>query len=557
MTVASPLSERALRFLVARGCMPPGWSRERLDDWLIRHQIPPFASLIAWEQALNDVRERFYLPRSACSATPQGCRQRMSNRLVAFSSYEAWTMKLASGAPPVLERDGATLVRFGSAALGRHLYLDETGHVIELSPPNLSRARMVARTPFIHLEREVLRTITREAPAELRCEGDVAERLADALDVHTLPEASDDLEQINGNDHIIVQQTNPWYATVFLLDVAEAPKLVRVLAELGTRARIHGPAPTLALEPLDAAPPLPTPVAGAVQLWSFGHTRGAISLEADALVQITGRTTEARRLVVAPASPPIEHRRCLLADAALQDFSPRARDYLRAMRARRDPIEIPEGDELEEALARWGLRSYDALRQANATWGGFAWGDEPPNQIGTLALLTAYFPFPEQPLPPRLPGSPRDLGLSWEGRELVMIGATPSTTMYLDHDGTLIEHEATVDQLFPSASSLRHRIEFEAALETVTGQKGQFLEHALPGSIGAPLAHALGLPAVPEASDAIRSWWIGEHVSIQELFAPLSGERMTVVFATDDDQLAHAIQLAEAAEQTRGTDPGG
>jgi len=79
---------------------------------------------------------------------------------------------------------------------------------------------------------------------------------------------------------------------------------------------------------------------------------------------------------------------------------------------------------------------------------------------------------------------------------------------------------------------------------------GQYAEGACTGSVGARLARALGLSLVPEASDAVRTFWIGEHVSVNELYSPMSGERITAIFADDEERLAEAVVLGDSASAT-------
>ncbi|WP_438013984.1 hypothetical protein WMF18_24020 [Sorangium sp. So ce315] len=543
------ISERAIQYLAENGCMPPGWMRDALLDWLAEHDVPRFDALVAWEEALHDIRTRFYLPRSPCAASERGCRKGISNDLLLLpGSLSYRTMRTHPGGhvPNVREHEGAKLVLFGeSSGPARYFYMDEAGRVFEVTP--WRPCHLVARSPFVHLERAVLESMTLKAEAQLRCQGDVAEALAGALGVPLLPEASDDIEQARADGRFILQHRDPRYTDVFLLSLDHAPLLLRALKQLGVRAFVQGPSwATVTLEALEAAPPLDEPAGEeAVALWSFGGIRGSIAMKGEALVQTTGRRTEVRRRTIGKEEA-TEVRRCLVTESELGMFSPRARKYLLAIDARRDPIEMPEADELERMLRAWGLPSYPALVDFHASWAGFAWGSvETPNQLGTFGVLLASFPAPEPPtIERRKPGSPPGMSLDWEGRELVMVGATPSTTMYLDHDGSIVEHEAYANQLFPSASSIVKRIEFEATLETVTGV--QYLERACAGSVGRQLADALGLVAVPEATDAVRSWWIGEHVSVNECYSPVSGERMTAIFADDEELHERAMRLGKS-----------
>ncbi|KYF76096.1 hypothetical protein BE11_34405 [Sorangium cellulosum] len=544
------ISERALRFLAENGCMPPGWRREALVEWLVQHGAPEFGILIAWEQALYDIRTRYYLARSSCAASAKGCRVGRSNYLLLLESgLRYWTMRLRldGEVPPVREHEGATFVLFGeSSVTGHYYYMDESGRVFGLGPPNLSRWEQVASSAFVQLERAILESMSLKAEAQLRCQGNVAEELAGVLGIPLLPEASDDIEQVCADGRFIVQHRDPRYTDVFILSLDHAPLLLRALKQLDLRAFLEGPTWTrITFEPLEPARELVEPAGeDVVRLWSFGGIRGSVSMDGGALVQTTGRRTEVRRHIVG-RDDATEMRRCLVSESELGMFSPRARKYLIAANARRDPIEVPEADELARMLAAWGLPSYPALVDFHATWGGFAWGGaETPNQLGTFGLLLAYFPEPDPPLKRHQPGSPRDVSLDWNGRELVMIGATASTTMYLDHDGSIVEHDAQADQLFPSASRIATRIEFEALLENVTVK--QYLERACAGSVGRQLADALGLVAVPEATDAVRSWWIGEHVSVNECYSPISGERMTAIFADDEALHEQAMQLGKS-----------
>ncbi|MGK4003962.1 hypothetical protein WMF31_15120 [Sorangium sp. So ce1036] len=554
MNSKTPISERALQVLVENGCMPPGWNRDVLLDWLVQHGVPRFDVLIAWEEALHDIRDRLYLPRSPCAASEKGCRGRRSNYLMFLpDGLSYWTMRSYPGGrvPNVREHEGKKLVLFGeSSAPVRYFYMDEAGRVFEVTP--WRPCHLVARSPFIHLERAILESMTLKAEAQLRCQGNVAEELAGALDVPLIQEASDEVEQSRADGRFILQHRDPQHTDVFLLSLDHAPLLLRALKQLGVRAFLQGPSfSTVTFEPPEPAPPLAAPAGKeAIQLWSFGGIRGFISMEGDALVQTAGRHTEVRRREVRRGlgkRRSTEVRRCLLGESDLGMFSPRAREYLLAVNVRRDPVEIPEADELERMLRTWGLPSYPALVDFHASWAGFAWGSaETPNQLGTFGLLLANFPPPEPPIERRRPGSPPSMSLEWEGRELVMIGATQSTTMFLDHDGSIVEHEAYENQLFPSASSIAKRIEFEATLETVTGT--QYLEGACGGFVGRELADALGLAPVPEASDTVRAWWIGEHVSVYECYSPVSGERMTAIFADSEELHEHAMQLGKSSK---------
>lgn len=549
------ISEHALQYLVENGCMPPGWNRDALLDWLAQHGVPRFDVLVDWEEALHELRTRLYLPRSPCSASENGCRKGMSNYLLLLpGGMSYWTMRLRSigRVTPVREHEGAKLVLFGeSSGTARYYYMDEAGRVFELGPPNLSRWTVVASSPFVHLERAILESKSLKAEAQLRCQGNVAEELARLVDIPLLPEASDDVEQIHADGRFIVRRRDRRYTDVYLLSLQHAPPLLRALEELGVRALVQGPAwANVSFDPLEEAPPLCEPAGDAVvQLWSFGGIGGFVAMDGDAIVQTTGRRSEVRRRIVKKGQV-TEVRRCLITESELGMFSPRARKYLLAVDVRRDPIEIPEAGELERMLRAWGLPWYPALADFHASWAGFAWGlAETPNQLGTFGLLLANFPEPDPPLEPPAPGNRRGVSIDWEGREIVMVGATQTTTMYLDHDGSIIEHEAHANQLFPSASSIIKRIEFEAALETVTGV--QYIEGACAGSVGRELAEALGLVAVPEASDQIRSWWIGEHVSAYECYSPLNGERMTAIFADNEELHEHAMQLGMSFHRER------
>ncbi|AUX23851.1 uncharacterized protein SOCEGT47_043810 [Sorangium cellulosum] len=552
MNSKPPISERGLHYLVENGCMPPGWRRDVLLDWLAQHGVPRLDVLIAWEEALHDIRNRLYLPRSSCASSEKGCRKGISNDLLLLpGSLSYRTMRVYPGGriPNVREHEGVKLVLFGeSISPARYFYMDQAGRVFEVTP--WRPCHLVAQSPFVHLERAILEAMTLKAEAQLRCQGNVADKLASALDVPVIPEASDELEQSRGDGRFILQQRDPRYTDVFVLSLEDAPLVLGALKQLGVRAFMQGPAwANVSFEPLEEAPPLGEPAADAVvPLWSFGGIRGSIAMEGDTIVQTTGRRSEVRRRIIGKDQV-TEVRRCLVTKSELGMFSPRARKYLLAVDARRDPVEIPEADELERMLRAWGLPSYPALVDFHASWAGFAWGNaETPNQLGTFGLLLASFPPPDPPIERRKPGSPPSMSLEWEGRELVMIGATQSTTMFLDHDGSIVEHEAYENQLFPSASSIVKRIEFEATLETVTGV--QYLEGACGGFVGRELADALGLAPVPEASDTVRAWWIGEHVSVYECYSPVSGERMTAIFADNEELHEHAMQLGKSLKGT-------
>lgn len=101
--------------------MPPGWSRQVLIDWLAQNGVAHFEALIAWEQAMHDIRERQYLPRSPCKESPQGCRVGLSNALIYIHGLWCGTLVLPFR-PIVIDSDGTTLVKFGQDGAGSLLY---------------------------------------------------------------------------------------------------------------------------------------------------------------------------------------------------------------------------------------------------------------------------------------------------------------------------------------------------------------------------------------------------------------------------------------------------
>jgi hypothetical protein len=167
---------------------------------------------------------------------------------------------------------------------------------------------------------------------------------------------------------------------------------------------MQAPRAELVREPVRAAVAKVAPPEPRVRLWTFGGIEGWLAArDGDVLVSMMGRDEWTRELVVDDHGAR-DTRRDLLDAAALSGFSERARDYLLACGVRRDPVDVPRGDELAEMLARWGLRGYPALEAANAEWSGLAWGAEPPTLLGTFASLFSFFPEPIEQAAPRPPG---------------------------------------------------------------------------------------------------------------------------------------------------------
>jgi hypothetical protein len=553
--ITSPaLSERATRYIVTNGCMPPASNAEATAELLRARDISAPDVLWAWEDTLRQARAA-YLATSGCASAPGQCRYGQKGPLlklpgqVRFSIADAMVRGLA---PPTLEHEGTRLVLFGEAGYAGFLYLDAKGRVYATSgQPNAPYYRLAA-SPWVHVERVILRALAQAAPASLRCEGAIADRLANALGVPLAAEASDEVDALWADHRVVMREQAGAETLVTLLEPAASSGMdvLRALAELGGRARLLASLPEVDDQPAATAPLLETPPPPRVRLWTFGGVEGWIAAAPGrdggaALVAIEGRETRSRHLLV-DRQGARSTRHVRLDEETLPSawsLSARARAYLLAAQARRDPINIPRGDELGQLLARWGLPTYPALEEANAAWSGLTWGEEPPTVIGTFAELLSFYPDPLTPVRPRAPGDARDLGLTWEGRELVTIGSSAGTSMYLDHDGAVIEHDAEGDQLFRSAGSLRTRIEFEAALAHVTGTLGHTLEAALAGSVGADVARRAGLPPVPEASDDVRAWWMGEHASVNELYSPVDGQRITAIFADDEALLEELQQL--------------
>jgi hypothetical protein len=500
-------SERTLAYLVAHGCLPPGWSRAKLTRAFTEHGMPDVSLVL-----------------------PSGVR------------YGAVTAQKGARAPAVLEHEKRKLVLIGESARRTFLYMDESGGVWDVGPPNLSRRRLAATDAWAHLERAVLEARTTQVRFWCACADASAEQLAEALGIRPIPEASDGVEVVRGDDHILLFARADTHNTLHLASLDDAAPVLRALSKTGCRVRVFAPHASIVHQ---AAGKTFKDEPKGVPLFAPEGIRGSVFAARGGVVQRSGRGSLTRELVVR-ASGAVETRCDRLSAAQLAriaGLSPRARKYLLSMGARRDPQSVCAERELEALVARWGLRNYPALLEANARWGGFAWGDEPPTQWGTCEELTLTFPSP--PLPAKKSGDRRGVGLTWKGRELVIIGTTARTSMYLDHDGSVVEHASATDVIFPSATTILHRIEFEAALETVTGAEGQSLEGAVAGGVGAPLAKALRLTPLPEATDDIRAFWKGKHVSAYEYFSPVDGARTTAVFADSDEAFEAAMQRAE------------
>ncbi len=503
--------------------------------------------LTEWEESLRAVRRDHYLPASECAALTGQCKSADAGFLlrlpsgVRFSLAEAIRHALA---PLTREQEGASLLLFGATNnYGGFLYLREDGAVFEVGAQAGASCRLVAGSPWLYLERTILREQSAEALALLRCDRPGAP-LAERLGIPLATEASDAEETYHADASVVVRELDGGWSELSLLalDGDLASRLVSALGALSMRARIERVRATRELLPLASAMPLAAPAPPNARLWTFGEIAGYLAARGQGLVAVEGRSLATREWVVENRAARATVR-TLLAEGSLPPLSGRARAYLLASQARRDPIDIPTREELLALLERWGLPSYPALVQANLTWSGLAWSSQPGTILGTFSLLLEHFPGPAQPLSKQPPPRRPNLSMSWQGRELATIGGSAETLLYLDHDGGVIEYSTIDHQAFPSAGSLTTRIEFEALLDFVVTHLGHTHEAACAGSVGATLARHAGLSAVPEATDAVRAWWVGEHASISEHYSVVDGGRITAILTHDpalvDELRAH------------------
>ncbi len=205
--------------------------------------------------------------------------------------------------------------------------------------------------------------------------------------------------------------------------------------------------------------------------------------------------------------------------------SPRLRRWADSELAR-DPAATCSAAELSELLARAGIPAWPALLALEARFGGLRIGrktlglydwlrrDRPLCSSGGMARMSAAGALWD-------PLEDRDLGADDDGIWIVLVQDIDlDTGFYAGEDGRLFLALSVNGKAYQVASRVELYLEKRALGDEMVAARrasdtGDFFVE-VDGEIGAALAAEAGVPAVPEASDAVSHFWWDGGLSFQD-----------------------------------------
>lgn len=530
-------SNRVINFIINRACMPDTYSEsETLEKfWQQKGKNIP-VSIIEWESKLRKIKEKIYLvAKPGCQNT---CPHNAKNILLSLPTGERF------GIAQILQhKPDKAMVVIGSReyfaiadALWGIVYADTDGALFSI---HQSTPKQIAKSPEKYIEYLALKELCSQSVVCLLCEGNIAQTLANKLDIAFDEAVSNEYVHYFISDSFVIKNHSPAVTQIQILNIQDSDRLIAAMRALGARMMIEQnnhmdinwcePTGKSILPPKEYA-----------RLWSPFGVDGWIGIETTddgkkLLVQEQGLLSVDRRITV--GSKKRETRYSLITANTQLGLSQDAINYLLACKAYLDPLFISQRNKLATLLMQWSLPDYPLLHAVNQQWSGLGWNGPQGTLLGTYAILCSYFPEPFSKVEEHLEGI--DFVVDINGQQSVIIGSTAESLMYLHPNGEIWEYSTLSCTLFPRASSLAVRIESEAVLARIT-KLGHMLQISFAGSLAEKVADYFHVKKIIEASDHIVSWWVADNLSINECYSMDDGERVTNIFSNHEELLTQA-----------------